>query len=127
MKEETNYCDSCRFLTFLPDPDPYDWFRDGDQKAVCEKTNETIQGALERPSEMVQIRKPSWCPKQEDNYCDSCRFLIFEPDPDPYDWFRDGDKKAVCEKTNETIQGALERPSEMVQIRKPSWCPRSAR
>ena len=56
-------CDSCNCLIFAPDPDPDDWFRDNDQKAVCTKMKATIVGSLERPSEMVNIRKPLWCPK----------------------------------------------------------------
>lgn len=56
-------CDSCACLIFAPDPDPSDWFRSDDQKAVCTEMNATIEGSLERPSEMVNIRKPLWCPK----------------------------------------------------------------
>lgn len=62
INQDDNCCDSCPFLEFLPDPDPYDWFRDGDQKAVCNKMEATVRGCLERPSEMVNIRKPLWCP-----------------------------------------------------------------
>lgn len=62
INQDSNYCDSCSSLTFAPDPDPYDWFRDGDQKAVCMQMNAIIEGSLERPSEMVNIIKPLWCP-----------------------------------------------------------------
>lgn len=59
--------------------------------------------------------------------CDSCACLIFAPDPDPDDWFRDNDKKAVCTEMKATIVGSLERPSEMVNIHKPLWCPKLGR
>lgn len=62
INESCNVCDNCEFLRFKPDPDPCDWFRDGDQKAVCLKMEAKIVGALERPSEMVNIEKPIWCP-----------------------------------------------------------------
>lgn len=65
--------------------------------------------------------------QQDDKHCDSCPFLRFEPDPDPYDWFHDGDQKAVCTKMQATIRGCLERPSEMVNISKPLWCPNLGR
>lgn len=63
INQDESYCDSCSFLTFKPDPDPYDWFHDGDQKAVCERMEAKVMGGLERPSEMVDIPKPIWCPK----------------------------------------------------------------
>ncbi len=62
INKDSNTCDSCEFLEFRPDPDPYDWFRDGDQKAVCLKMKAAIACCLERPSEMVNISKPLWCP-----------------------------------------------------------------
>lgn len=62
INKDNDTCDSCEFLEFRPDPDPYDWFRDGDQKAVCIKMKAAIACALERPSEMVNIVKPLWCP-----------------------------------------------------------------
>ncbi len=62
-KEGSEYCDQCSDFRLLPDPDPYDWFRDGDMKAVCLAVNGVIRGALERPSECVNIRKPLYCPK----------------------------------------------------------------
>ena len=58
----TDYCDSCEFLKFEPDPDPDDWFRDGDEKAICTKLDAQIAGALE-PRELTNIYKPLWCPK----------------------------------------------------------------
>ncbi len=57
------YCDQCSDFRLLPDPDPYDWFRDNDMKAVCLKVNGVIAGALERASEYTNIRKPLYCPK----------------------------------------------------------------
>lgn len=65
VNQSSDVCDSCTCLSFEPDPDPHDWFRDGDRKAVCTEAKATIEGALERPSEMVNIRKPIWCPKSQ--------------------------------------------------------------
>ncbi len=62
INQDTNFCDSCPYLAFRQDPDPYDWFRSDDQKAVCEIKKAVIEGSLEKPSEMVNIRKPLWCP-----------------------------------------------------------------
>lgn len=59
----SEYCDQCSDFCLLPDPDPTDWFRDGDMKAVCNECNAVIAGGLERPSEMTKIQKPIWCPK----------------------------------------------------------------
>lgn len=59
-------------------------------------------------------------------YCDSCRCLIFAPDPDPNDWFRDDDKKAICTAVNATIAGSLEY-NELTNIRKPLFCPKLGR
>lgn len=60
---ESKHCNGCGFFRLLPDPDPYDWFRDGDQKAVCTKVNGVIEGGLERPSEWNNVCKPLYCPK----------------------------------------------------------------
>lgn len=57
-----DYCDSCRCLIFAPDPDPDDWFRDDDQKAICTAVNATIASSLEY-NELTNIRKPLFCPK----------------------------------------------------------------
>ena len=59
----SEYCDKCNAFRLFPDPDPYDWFRDGDKKAVCLEVNGVIEGSLERPSEWTNIRKPLYCPK----------------------------------------------------------------
>ena len=58
-----DFCDHCSAFRLLPDPDPYDWFRDGDMKAVCLDVNGVIEGSLEKPSEMVNIMKPLYCPR----------------------------------------------------------------
>ena len=59
----SEYCDQCSAFRLLPDPDPFDWFRDNDMKAVCLEVNGVIAGSLERPSEYTHIRKPLYCPK----------------------------------------------------------------
>lgn len=59
----SEYCDKCSAFRLLPDPDPTDWFRDGDMKAVCLEVNGVIEGSLERPSEWTNIPKPLYCPK----------------------------------------------------------------
>jgi len=59
-------------------------------------------------------------------YCDSCKCLLFEPDPDPNDWFRDDDKKAICTAVNAKIAGSLEF-NELTNIRKPLFCPKLGR
>lgn len=57
------YCDQCSAFRLVSDPDPTDWFRDGDMCAVCIEVKGVIQGSLEKPSECINIRKPLWCPK----------------------------------------------------------------
>ena len=59
----SEYCDQCSAFRLLPDPDPFDWFRDNDKKAVCLEVNGVIAGSLEIPSEYTNIRKPLYCPK----------------------------------------------------------------
>lgn len=63
MGDYCEYCDQCSAFRLLPDPDPYDWFRYGDMKAVCFEVNGVIEGSLESPSEWTNIRKPLYCPK----------------------------------------------------------------
>ena len=58
----SEYCDKCSSFRLFPDPDPYDWFRDGDMKAVCLLVNGVIEGSLEKPSEWTNICKPLYCP-----------------------------------------------------------------
>ena len=62
MNIDLEYCDSCKCLVFAPDPDPHDWFRDDDKKAICTALNAKIAGALEY-NELTNIRKPLFCPK----------------------------------------------------------------
>ena len=63
VENKDEYCDDCPFFSLVPDPDPYDWFRDGDQKAICFEMKASIAGGLERPSEWTNIPKPLFCPK----------------------------------------------------------------
>ena len=65
INTDSNVCDSCNCLFFADDPDPFDWFRSGDQKAVCSEMKAVIADSLERPSEMINLSKPLWCPKLE--------------------------------------------------------------
>ena len=64
--KENLYCDNCRFLAFLPDPDPTDDFRDDDKKAVCSRVSKVIEGGLEF-NELKNIKRPSFCPKNQIN------------------------------------------------------------
>ncbi len=59
----SEYCDQCDAFRLMPDPDPSDWFRDNDMKAVCLEVMGVIVGSLESPSEYTNIRKPLYCPK----------------------------------------------------------------
>ena len=61
--EGNEYCYQCGAFRLLPDPDPHDWFGDGNMKAVCVEVNGVIAGSLERPSEWNNICKPLYCPK----------------------------------------------------------------
>ena len=63
LGDKESFCDQCSAFRLMPDPDPTDWFRDGDQKAVCLEVNGVIAGALEKPSEWTNISKPLYCPK----------------------------------------------------------------
>ncbi len=63
----------------------------------------------------------------KDFNCNQCDSFMLAPDPDPYDWFRDTDKKAVCLKLKAVIQGSLEYPSEWSNLSKPLWCPKLGR
>ena len=57
------------------------------------------------------------------NICNQCKFFMLAPDSDPYDWFRDGDKKSLCLKQKAVIANSLEYPSEWSNISSPLWCP----
>ena len=61
-----NFCDNCRHLRVLPDPDPDDWFNDDDQKVVCGMNKKTIYSML-RPYEVRNITCPTWCPGKQLN------------------------------------------------------------
>lgn len=63
LQEIIEYCDKCESFRLLPDPNPDDWFRDGDMKAVCLEVNGVIEGSLETPREWINIHKPLYCPK----------------------------------------------------------------
>ena len=62
--ENRDCCDDCPFFRLLPDPDPNDWFRDLDMKAVCHHPEimGVIDSSLEKPSEWTNIQKPPYCP-----------------------------------------------------------------
>ena len=57
-----DFCDSCEHLKFAPDPDPDDWFRDNDQKAICMAKKVVMYPSL-MYNELTQIPKPLYCPK----------------------------------------------------------------
>ena len=61
-ENNNDYCDGCEFLRLEPDPDPYDWFCDDEQKAICLKKKAVIAGAL-GVNEVTGIFKPLYCPK----------------------------------------------------------------
>jgi len=62
INNSPNFCDSCEYLRFVPDPDSNDWSRLDDQKAICQKMEGMITGSIHQPSEMIYISKPIWCP-----------------------------------------------------------------
>lgn len=59
-------------------------------------------------------------------FCNDCCFLRLLPDPDPYDWFADNEKKAVCLEMKAVIEGSLG-PFETNKIQKPLYCPKLGR
>lgn len=59
-------------------------------------------------------------------YCNNCNHFRLLPDPDHDDWFRSGDKKAVCLKLKAVIRGSLETPAEY-SILRPLYCPKLGR
>lgn len=61
ITNHTDLCDSCPHLHFVPDPDPFDSFRDDDQKALCEKMELCIANRLGF-NELTNLKKPIWCP-----------------------------------------------------------------
>ena len=79
-EEVKEYCNQCDAFKLLPDPDPYDWFRDGDKKAVCSEVNGLIAGGIEKPSEWEYVEKPLYCPRlgrelSEDEKADAKKWL----------------------------------------------------
>ena len=54
-------CAQCPHSEILPDPDPWDWFCDDDEKIFCKRLNRTIAAAL-RPYESDKVDIPSDCP-----------------------------------------------------------------
>lgn len=61
LNKSEDVCDACRYLRILPDPDPFDWFCDDDERAYCQKEEKNIARSL-RPYEVKNISKPLWCP-----------------------------------------------------------------
>ncbi len=59
FEEKTFYCTDCHHMKRLPDPDPYDWFCDDDEKYVCGITNKVLSVA-NRPYEKQIV--PKDCP-----------------------------------------------------------------
>ena len=68
--ESSPICDKCADFELLPDPDPFDWFRDGDMKAVCHALNVVFLGGLEDSNEWTNICRPLFCPKLGRNLTD---------------------------------------------------------
>ena len=63
LEDYNSYCDQCKSFRLVDDPDPYDWFRDENKKAICLEVNGIIEGSLETPSEWTKIKRPLYCPK----------------------------------------------------------------
>lgn len=61
---DLNYCTLCEHGRVEPDPDPFDWFNDDDEKVVCALTGKIVAGAL-RPYETDEVCvKDEYCPKK---------------------------------------------------------------
>lgn len=60
-RDDEEFCKGCQFFKLLDDPDPIDWFRDGDQIAICELLKAVIASSL-TPGESGRIHKPVFCP-----------------------------------------------------------------
>lgn len=69
-----DFCDSCEHLKFAPDPDPDDWFRDTDQKAICMAKKVVMYRSL-KYNELTQIPKPLYCPKLGRELTDDEKFI----------------------------------------------------
>ena len=84
---------------------------------VAQKSGEVMYKTKEKDAGENQCEK---C-------CNWCNNFILEPDPDPGDWARDGDMKAVCYAKSAVIAGGLENPSEWENVAVPIWCPEKAK
>ena len=60
-RDDEEFCKGCQFFKLIDDPDPTDWFRDGDQMAICELLKAVIASSL-NPWETERIYKPVFCP-----------------------------------------------------------------
>ena len=67
--DDKEVCNGCQFLRLVEDPDPYDWFRDSDQKAICELLKAVLYGSLE-PRDIAKIHRPVICPYLSDSLDD---------------------------------------------------------
>jgi len=72
-------CTNCKDHTKIADPDPYDWFRDGDMAVVCslakntkmdkkskyqsDKQDRRVVSSLIGPWDWDNIEVPKWCPR----------------------------------------------------------------
>ena len=74
-------CMKCKEHKTIPDPDPGDWFRDGDMALVCQisdnpdfdenakyvadrQNRRVVRGGIE-PWDWDDIKIPGWCPKKK--------------------------------------------------------------
>lgn len=61
-------CMDCPYHLVQPDPDPYDWFCDDDEKVVCTQvqtkdgTNRVITCACRPYQKRAECEIPDWCP-----------------------------------------------------------------
>ena len=54
-------CDKCSYICFAPSTSE-DIFHDGVQCALCTKAEALIKDCIEHPREMINIKRPLWCP-----------------------------------------------------------------
>jgi hypothetical protein len=80
-KIKTETCLDCSSHKKIADPDPFDWFRDGDQAVVCslskntkmdkkskyasDRQNLMVVQSLIGPWDWDDIKIPKWCPKKK--------------------------------------------------------------
>lgn len=60
---EITNCMDCPDHELLPDPDPYDWFCDDDEKVVCTKTGRNVTCACRPYNTRKECEIPHWCPR----------------------------------------------------------------